>query len=194
MAIISSCAAATALSLSLTAKPISSSSTSLSVSTAKIPTLCSSSSLFFNSNRALFLGPARKVSNSDKKGLSCTCLFGLGVPELAVIAGVAALVFGPKQLPEVGRTIGKTVKSFQQRIVFGLEIRETTGLSRYEKISDSEKRVSRRKIFLLTLRKQAAKEFETELKKEPERPVEKAIEGSQEEKQGPKVSSTKGSS
>ncbi|KAE8694665.1 Sec-independent protein translocase protein TatA [Hibiscus syriacus] len=34
--------------------------------------------------------------------------------ELVVIAGVAALVFGPKKLPEVGKTIGKTVKSFQQ--------------------------------------------------------------------------------
>ncbi|KAF7810505.1 sec-independent protein translocase protein TATA, chloroplastic [Senna tora] len=37
-----------------------------------------------------------------------------GVPELVVIAGVAALVFGPKKLPEVGGSIGKTVKSFQQ--------------------------------------------------------------------------------
>lgn len=36
------------------------------------------------------------------------------MPELVVIVGVAALVFGPKKLPEVGKSIGKTVKSFQQ--------------------------------------------------------------------------------
>lgn len=45
-----------------------------------------------------------------------------------MIAGVAALVFGPKNLPQVGKSIGKTVKSFQQ----------------------------------------AAKEFESELKKDPD--------------------------
>lgn len=44
----------------------------------------------------------------------CQGLFGLGLPEIAVIAGVAALVFGPSKLPELGKGLGKTVKSFQE--------------------------------------------------------------------------------
>ncbi|PNH04578.1 Sec-independent protein translocase protein TATA, chloroplastic [Tetrabaena socialis] len=43
----------------------------------------------------------------------CQGLFGLGLPEVAVIAGVAALVFGPSKLPELGKSLGKTVKSLQ---------------------------------------------------------------------------------
>tara|TARA_Y100001968_G_C19302460_1_gene689829 strand:+ start:137 stop:397 length:261 start_codon:yes stop_codon:yes gene_type:complete len=40
-------------------------------------------------------------------------IFGVGLPEIAVIAAIALLVFGPKRLPELGRTLGKTLKGFQ---------------------------------------------------------------------------------
>jgi sec-independent protein translocase protein TatA len=40
-------------------------------------------------------------------------IFGMGLPELALIFAVALLVFGPKKLPEIGKTLGKTIRSFQ---------------------------------------------------------------------------------
>ena len=40
-------------------------------------------------------------------------VFGVGLPEMAVIGAIALLVFGPKRLPELGRTLGKTLKGFQ---------------------------------------------------------------------------------
>lgn len=40
-------------------------------------------------------------------------LFGLGVGEILVIGGVVAVLFGPSKLPDLGKSLGKTVKSFQ---------------------------------------------------------------------------------
>ncbi|XP_073065988.1 sec-independent protein translocase protein TATA, chloroplastic [Primulina eburnea] len=109
--------------------------------------LSSSTSFFFSNNRAGLAMASTKYSDKRSRRMSCNCLFGLGVPELVVIAGVTALVFGPKQLPEVGRSLGKTIKSFQK----------------------------------------AAKEFETELKKDGEssveQPTEEATTASEEEKE-----------
>ena len=40
-------------------------------------------------------------------------VFGVGLPEMVVIGALALIVFGPKRLPEIGRTLGKTLKGFQ---------------------------------------------------------------------------------
>jgi sec-independent protein translocase protein TatA len=42
-------------------------------------------------------------------------MFGsIGFPELLVIMSIALLVFGPKKLPEVGRSIGKALREFRR--------------------------------------------------------------------------------
>ena len=40
-------------------------------------------------------------------------IFGIGLPEIAVIVVLALLIFGPKRLPQLGKTIGKTLKGLQ---------------------------------------------------------------------------------
>lgn len=40
-------------------------------------------------------------------------VFGIGLPEMALILVLALLVFGPKKLPEIGRSLGKAIKGFQ---------------------------------------------------------------------------------
>jgi sec-independent protein translocase protein TatA len=41
-------------------------------------------------------------------------IFGVGLPEMAIIMIIALLVFGPKKLPEIGRSLGKGIRGFQQ--------------------------------------------------------------------------------
>lgn len=41
-------------------------------------------------------------------------MFGkIGVPELLVVLVIVLVIFGPKQLPKLGETFGKTIKSFR---------------------------------------------------------------------------------
>jgi sec-independent protein translocase protein TatA len=37
----------------------------------------------------------------------------LGITELMIIAGIALLIFGPRQLPKFGRSMGEMVKEFR---------------------------------------------------------------------------------
>lgn len=41
-------------------------------------------------------------------------MFGLGPQEIVFIMFIALLIFGPKKLPELGRTIGKAMREFKK--------------------------------------------------------------------------------
>ena len=43
-------------------------------------------------------------------------MFGLGVPELLVILGIALVVFGPSKLPQIGSGLGKAIRDFKKGV------------------------------------------------------------------------------
>ncbi|MBI5637407.1 MAG: twin-arginine translocase TatA/TatE family subunit [Nitrospinae bacterium] len=43
-------------------------------------------------------------------------MFGIGAPEMALIAVLALIFIGPAKLPEVARTLGRTYKEFQKAL------------------------------------------------------------------------------
>ena len=40
-------------------------------------------------------------------------MFNIGMPEMILIFGLAIVIFGPKQLPEMGKAVGNALKEFR---------------------------------------------------------------------------------
>ncbi|MBO9999270.1 MAG: TatA/E family twin arginine-targeting protein translocase [Cyanobacteria bacterium SID2] len=40
-------------------------------------------------------------------------IFGIGLPEAIVILVIALLIFGPKKLPDIGKSLGQAIRSFK---------------------------------------------------------------------------------
>ncbi len=43
-------------------------------------------------------------------------MFGLGWPEVVIIAVVGIVIFGPKKIPELGGALGKTLRGFKEEM------------------------------------------------------------------------------
>jgi sec-independent protein translocase protein TatA len=41
-------------------------------------------------------------------------LGSIGMPELIIIFGIALIIFGPRKLPELGRSLGKSINEFKR--------------------------------------------------------------------------------
>lgn len=41
-------------------------------------------------------------------------MFGLGMTEIGIIIGVVVLLFGPKQIPKLARSVGETIRELKQ--------------------------------------------------------------------------------
>ncbi len=43
-------------------------------------------------------------------------MFGIGMPEMIVIAVIALIVFGPGKLPDLGKSLGEAIRGFKKAV------------------------------------------------------------------------------
>jgi sec-independent protein translocase protein TatA len=55
--------------------------------------------------------------------------FGIGLPEILILLLVALLIFGPKRLPEMGRSLGRGMRELRTPSRATTRTRTSTGAS-----------------------------------------------------------------
>ncbi len=43
-------------------------------------------------------------------------MFGLGMPEILAVLGIAFLIFGAKRLPDIGKSLGLAIRDFRKSV------------------------------------------------------------------------------
>jgi sec-independent protein translocase protein TatA len=65
-------------------------------------------------------------------------MFGLGGMELAAILVIALIVFGPKRLPDIGKTLGKGMREFKSTVGEIEDVKKST-IGQVDELKDSFK-------------------------------------------------------
>lgn len=67
-----------------------------------------------------------------------TMAFGLGPMEIGVVLVIALVLFGPKRLPGLGKSLGEAIKGFKKGITEDTDEIDVTDSVKKQKIEDSK--------------------------------------------------------
>ena len=60
-------------------------------------------------------------------------MFHMGMPELILVLVIVLIVFGPKKLPEIGKSLGRSLKEFKQETNSERKTEDTAALAEAKK-------------------------------------------------------------
>lgn len=69
-------------------------------------------------------------------------MFNMGFTEMLVVAGLALILIGPKQLPELARNLGRVLNELKRSTsVFTEELKSQTDFDRHIRQSDEHRKI-----------------------------------------------------